>query len=209
MMIIGLTGSIASGKSTVAKWINDLGIASHDADHAVHELLEPGGDAVAEVLAIFGPHLGSLATGVNRRLFGDEVFAAPQKRKQLESILHPMVRKHRDAFIARQYELSAPAVVLDVPLLFETGGDKICDHVIVVYASVETTLARALARPGMTRKKLGHILASQISTDHKKAWANLALDTDLSKEETYCHLMEWLSKIGLSILATGHLKPTI
>ena len=199
MKIIGLTGSIASGKSTVAKWINNLGIVSHDADLIVHELLGPGGGAVAEVLEVFGSHFGSLASGINRKLLGNEVFAAPQKRKLLESILHPKVRDRRDLFIENHYGLATPAVVLDVPLLFETNGDSICDYVIVVYASPETTANRALARVGMTHQKLKYILASQIPTGDKIMRADLALDSDLTKEETHSHLIEWLLKIDLSM----------
>ena len=207
MKIIGLTGSIAAGKSTVAKWINELGIATYDADLVVHGLLGPGGGAVAKILTVFGPHFGCLALGINRDLLGNEVFAAPEKRNQLESILHPMVREHRDAFIIWQRGQATLAVVLNVPLLFETNSDMICDYTIVVHASTETTIARALSRPGMTRKKLSYILGAQMPTDDKIARADLALDSDLSKEETYSHLMSWFSKIGVPILIAGHLKP--
>ena len=206
MKIIGLTGSIAAGKSTVAKWIDELGIATHDADLVVHGLLEPGGQAVADVLAVFGSHLGSLSRGINRKLLGDEIFAVHDKRRQLESILHPMVREHRDVFIKQQRCASAAAVVLNVPLLFETNGDMICDYVIVVYASAETTISRALARPGMTKKKLNHIHASQIPTKDKVAQADLALDSNLSKEETRGLLIDWLSEVGLLMFAVEHLK---
>ena len=200
MKIIGLTGSIATGKSTIAGWANELGVATHDSDYAVHELLGPGGGAVKDVLAEFGSHFGTIADGVNRRSLGNEVFAAPQKRLKLESILHPMVRQHRGAFIAEQRKANAVAIVLDVPLLFETGGEAMCDYVIVVYASSKTTVKRALARPGMTRDKLASILASQIPSDDKKARADLALDSDMPKDQTRNQLIDWLSAIGLSIV---------
>ena len=206
MKIIGLTGSIAAGKSTVVKWIDKLGIATHDADLVVHELLGPAGAAVSEVLAVFGPHLGNLQMGVNRKLLGDEVFASPQKLNQLECILHPMVHDHRDTFITQQRGIAAPAVVLDVPLLFEKSGDLICDYIIVVYASSETTVARALARPGMTEKKLTSILAAQMPVGDKIIKADLALNSDLSKEETYGDLIEWFSKVGLAIFTTGQVR---
>ncbi|MDC1381971.1 dephospho-CoA kinase [Candidatus Puniceispirillum sp.] len=206
MQIIGLTGSIAAGKSTVAKWINELGIATHDADLVVHELLGPGGKAVAKVLKVFGAHFGCLDMGINRDLLGNEVFAAPEKRNQLESILHPLVCEHRDAFLMWQLGQGALVVVLNVPLLFETSGDLICDYTIVVHASVETTAARALIRPGMTREKLSDILAAQIPTDEKIIRADLALDSDLSKEETFDDLVKWLSKIGISILSARQLR---
>ena len=200
MKIIGLTGSIAAGKSTIVGWINKLGIATHDSDCAVHELLGPDGGAVQDVLAEFGPRFGTIADGINRKLLGDEVFAAPQKRLTLESILHPMVRQHRDAFIAEQRRANAAAIVLDVPLLFETGGEVMCDYVIVVHASAKTTAKRALARPGMTRDKFASILASQIPSDDKKARADLALDSDIPKDQTRNQLIDWLSDIGLFIV---------
>ena len=200
MKIIGLTGSIAAGKSTVAKWINELGIATYDSDCAVHELLGPRGRAVQDVLAEFGSHFGTIAGGINRESLGDEVFCAPQKRLTLESILHPMVRQHRDDFIAEQRKANAAAIVLDVPLLFETGGETMCDYVIVVHASYQTTVKRALSRPGMNKEKLASILASQIPSDDKKARADLALDADTPIDQTRNQLINWLSAIGLSIV---------
>ena len=200
MKIIGLTGSIAAGKSTIVEWINELGIPTHESDCVVHELLGPSGGAVKDVLEEFGPHFGTIAGGINRKLLGDEVFAATQKRLTLESILHPMICQHRDAFIAQQREAKAAAIVLDVPLLFETGLEPICDYVIVVHASATTTVKRALARPGMTEDKLASILASQMSPDDKKARADLTLDSDLRKDQTRDELINWLSAIGLSIV---------
>ncbi len=197
MKIIGLTGSIASGKSTVVGWINDLGIATYDSDSVVHKFLGPGGAAVEDVLEKFGYHYGSILCGVDRILLGDEVFSSPKKRKLLESILHPMISQHRNAFIDKQFKSDAAAVVLDIPLLFETGCETICDYVIVVYASDKATTQRALARPGMTRDKLASILAAQIPASDKKLLADLSLDSETSKDETRKKLICWLSKIGL------------
>ncbi len=198
MKIIGLTGSIATGKSTIIGWINDLGIVTYDSDAVVHELLGPDGGAVRDVLAEFGSHFGTTADGINRKLLGDEVFAKPRKRLILESILHPMVRQHRDSFIAKQRKANVSSIVLEVPLLFETGGEAICDYVIVVHASARTIAKRALARSGMTRDKLASILASQMPPNDKKARADLVLDTDISKFQTRNQLIDWLSLIGLS-----------
>jgi len=201
MKIIGVTGSIAAGKSTIVGWIDELGIATYDADFAVHELLGPGGRAVKDVLMKFGSQYGTVAGGINRRSLGEEVFSAPQKRLALESILHPMVRQNRDAFIAEQRKANTAAIVLDIPLLFETGGEAICDYVVVVYASAKTTAKRALKRPGMTKEKLALILASQMPSDEKKARADLALDSDLPKNHTRKQLIDWLSIIGLPIVS--------
>jgi dephospho-CoA kinase len=200
MKVIGLTGSIAAGKSTVTGWIREFGIVIHDADAAVHELLSPNGAAVDAVLAEFeldlaGHDIGNLEKGINRQVLGDYVFARPRARQQLESILHPLVRQHRDAFLEKHRAIAAPAVVLDVPLLFETGGDAVCDYIIVVHASAATTAKRALARAGMTPAKLAAILASQMPVDVKKKSADLCLDSDLQPDETRQELIKWLAAI--------------
>ncbi|HAE09600.1 MAG: dephospho-CoA kinase [Alphaproteobacteria bacterium] len=203
MKIIGLTGSIAAGKSTVAGWVRDLGIAIHDADAAVHELLGPDGAAVADIIGVFGADTGSIATGIDRQALGNLVFANPPRRKQLEAILHPMVRQHRDAFIHRHRAAGAPAILLDVPLLFETGGEAICDYVIVVYASTATITQRALSRTGMTAAKLEAILASQMPVAEKKQRADLLLDTDLDQDATRQDLIRWLSAIDVPMVEAG------
>ena len=200
MKIIGLTGSIAAGKSTIVGWINELGIITYDSDCVVHEFLGPNGEAVKDVLATFGSHLGSTFHGIDRLLLGNEVFSSSKKRKKLESILHPMLRLHRDTFIAQQVKSNVAAIVLDIPLLFETGGEAICDYVIVVHASDKTTAERALARPGMTKKKFASILAAQMPAIEKKELADLILDTDLPKKETRKQLIDWLFEIGLPIV---------
>ena len=211
MKIIGLTGSIAAGKSTVAGWIRDLGIAIHDADAAVHELLSSHGAAVEAILVEFEPYLagydiGNLETGINRQELGNYIFARPQARQQLESILHPLVRQRRDAFLDKHRSIAAPAVVLDVPLLLETGGDAICDYIIVVHASAETTAKRALARNGMTPAKLAGILASQMPVDAKKKRADLCLDSDLQPDSTRQDLIKWLATIHVPILGRDQAK---
>ena len=203
MKIIGLTGSIAAGKSTVAGWVRDLGIAIHDADAAVHELLGPDGVAVADIIGVFGADTGSIATGIDRQALGNLVFANPPRRKQLEAILHPMVRQHRDAFIHRHRAAGASAILLDVPLLFETGGEAICDYVIVVYASTATITQRALSRTGMTAAKLEAILASQMPVAEKKQHADLLLDTDLDQDATRQDLIRWLSAIDVPMVEAG------
>jgi len=206
MKTVGLTGSIATGKSTVAGWIRQLGIPLHDADAAVHLLLGAGGDAVGPILELFGPVAGSHATGIDRKAVGDLVFAAPERRKQLEAILHPMVRAHRDGFLAENRQKNIPVVVLDVPLLFETAGDRICDYVIVVHAKPETMIDRALARPGMTRDKLNGILESQMPMAEKMARADLLLDTDLAPHDTRRQLEGWLDALKAADTKDGATK---
>ena len=197
MIIIGLTGSVASGKSTVAGWIAERGIAVHDADSAVHSLLAADGAAVPDIIARFGTSVLADDGGIDRKKLGNHVFEHPQNLKILESILHPMVRQHRDQFLVDHRRLGSKIVVLDVPLLFETGGDALCDYVIVVHAGEDTIRRRALARPGMTENKLAGILKTQMPASEKCQRADFMLDTDLSPEVTQRHLFSWLDDVPL------------
>ena len=198
MLIIGLTGSVASGKSTVAGWIAQRGIAVHDADSAVHSLLAANGAAVPDIMARFGRSILADDGGIDRKKLGNHVFEHPQDRKILESILHPMVRQHRDQFLADHRRSGSKIVVLDVPLLFETGGDALCDYVVVVHAGEDTIWRRALARPGMTENKLAGILKTQMPDSEKCQRADFVLDTDLSPEVTRQHLSSWLDDLPLN-----------
>ena len=195
MIIIGLTGSVASGKSTVASWIAERGIPVYDADSAVHSLLEANGQAVPDIIARFGKSILADDGGIDRKKLGNYVFAHPQDRKILESILHPMVRQRRDQFLAYHQRSGSKIVVLDVPLLFETGGDVLCDYVVVVHAGEDTIWRRALARPGMTENKLAGILKIQMPAREKCQRGDFVLDTDLSPEVTQQHLFSWLDDI--------------
>ena len=195
MIIVGLTGSVASGKSTVASWLSAKGIAVHDSDAVVHNLLAANGQAVAEIIATFGLDFGTNDGGIDRKKLGAHVFANPADRKKLESILHPLVRQHRDRFLQDQQFLGSQIVVLDVPLLYETGVDGLCDYVIVVYADEDTIRHRALSRPGMTLEKLSGILATQMPANEKCQRADFVLDTDLDHDITRQHLFTWLNKI--------------
>ena len=198
MLIIGLTGSVASGKSTVAGWIAQRGIAIHDADSAVHSLLAADGAAVPDIMARFGWSILADDGGIDRKKLGNHVFEHPQDRKILESILHPMLRQHRDQFLADHRRSGSKIVVLDVPLLFETGGDTLCDYVVVVHAGEDTIWRRALARPGMTENKLAGILKTQMPDSEKCQRADFVLDTDLSPEVTRQHLSSWLDDLPLN-----------
>ena len=195
MIIVGLTGSIASGKSTVADWIREIGIAVHDADAVVHSLLAANGRAVVEIIAVFGSDIVASDGGIDRKKLGGHVFANPIDREKLESILHPLVRQYRDQFLEDQQRLGSQIVVLDVPLLYETGGDRLCDYVIVVYAGEETIRHRALSRPGMTAEKLSGILATQMLASEKCQRADFVLNADLDPDITRQHLFTWLDQI--------------
>ena len=199
MIVIGLTGSVASGKSTVAGWISEKGIAVYDADLAVHSLLAANGQAVPDIKAKFGPDVVAPDGSIDRKKLGSHVFATPADRKILESILHPLVRQHRDQFLQDQRALGRQIVVLDVPLLFETGGDTSCDYVIVVFAGEDTIRQRTLSRPGMTAEKLSGILATQMPASEKCQRADFVLDTDLDPDITRQHLFSWLDQITAAL----------
>jgi len=177
MLVIGLTGGIASGKSTTASMIRDRDIPIHDADAAVHRLMAPGGAAVAEVLAAFGTDVGADDGGIDRQALGRLVFSAPARRDLLETLIHPRVAADRDGFLADCRDSGADLAVLDVPLLFETGGEKLCDYTILCAVDPDLQRVRALQRPGMTAEKLDAILARQMPLAEKRKLADSVIDT--------------------------------
>lgn len=175
MRVIGLTGSIGMGKSTAAGQLRRLGIPVHDADAAVHRLLGPGGQAVPLVAEAFP---GSLNNGaIDRQALGAQVFSDPSALKRLEAILHPLVRAEERRFLAEMKRRGQDLVVLDVPLLFETGGQNRCDGVIVVSAPAFLQKQRVMARPGMTQEKFRAILAKQMPDAEKRRRADVVIPT--------------------------------
>ena len=178
MIIIGLTGGIASGKSTTAALFRELDIPVHDADAAVHEMMAPGGVATGKVVEAFGGQILAPDGSVDRQRLGGEVFAAPERRRMLESIIHPLVAGSRDRFLATSRKAGTPLVVLDIPLLFETGGEALCDFVILCSVDPDTQKRRALRRNGMTEDKLAAILQSQMPLATKRAMADAVIETD-------------------------------
>jgi len=173
MIILGLTGSIGMGKSTVAAMFEDLGVPVFDADAAVHQLQGEGGRLVAAIEAMFPDTTGP--KGVDRTLLGEAVLSDPRALKQLEALIHPAVGEERAAFLAVHQD--APLVVFDVPLLFETGGESRVDKIAVVSAPAEIQRARVLARPGMTEARLDAILARQMPDAEKRARADFVIPT--------------------------------
>ena len=181
---LGLTGSIGMGKSTVAAMFLNAGIPVFDADAAVHRLQGPGGRVVAAIEARFPSTTG--AGGVNRTALAEAVLGDSDAMRALEAIVHPAVGEERAAFLAAHED--APLVVFDVPLLFETGGDKRVDKVAVVSAAAPVQRARVLARPGMTEAKLDAILARQLPDAEKRARADFVIPTDVPLAETRGHV---------------------
>ena len=182
MIILGLTGSIGMGKTSAARSLRRLGVPVHDADAAVHRLLGPGGKAVPEIQALFTQAVENGA--VNRRTLGSIVFADPAALRRLESVLHPMVRKEEQAFLKRMRRRRKRIVVLDIPLLYETGGAARVDAVIVVSAPAILQARRVLARPGMTQQKFAQILQQQMPDAEKRRRADFVVSTGLGHDRS-------------------------
>jgi len=178
MVVVGLTGSIAMGKSTTAGMFRAFGWPVFDADLAVHDLMAPRGEAVAAVLDAF-PTVGTVAAGIDRAALGAAVFGDPAALKRLERILHPRVRRAEERFVAHARRRGERAALLDIPLLFEGGGFQRCDLTVVASASAHLQAVRALARPGMTRAKLDAILAKQMADREKRRRADFVVRTGL------------------------------
>lgn len=183
MVILGLTGSIAMGKSTAAAMFRRLGVPVFDADHAVHRLLASGGAGVAVVGEAFP---GTAQDGaIDRDAVAARVFGNATALRRLESLLHPLVRREQSAFLATQARRSVPLVVLDVPLLFETGGNRACDRVAVVSAPWFVQRQRMIARPGMTGDRATAVLSRQVPDAEKRRRADAVIPTGLGRAFTF------------------------
>jgi len=182
MKILGLTGSIGMGKSTAAALLCQLGVPVYDADRAVHALLAPGGAAVKAVARAF-PTAKS-GKGISRPKLGTLVFGKLKALKRLEAILHPLVRQEERQFLRRMRARRARLVVLDIPLLYETGGETRCDVVAVVWAPAALQRDRVLRRRGMDQKRFRAILAQQMPDRAKRARADFAVPSGLGRAAT-------------------------
>lgn len=180
MIVLGLTGSIGMGKSTVARMFAAEGVPVFDADATVRRLQGPGGALVDVIEAAFPGSTGP--DGVKREVLAEKVLADRAVLKQLEAIVHPSVAEARQAFLAEH--AAAPLVVLDIPLLFETGGDKYVDKVAVVSADPDIQQMRTLERPGMTPEKFARILIQQTPDAEKRKRADFVIPTDVEMDET-------------------------
>lgn len=188
MRILGLTGGIAMGKSTAARQLRRVGLPLHDADAAVHRLYAKGGPAVPAIRARFPEAV--VEGRVDRQALGRLVFGKPDELKALERILHPLVRRGTRAWLRQQALAGRRLVVLDIPLLFETGGERLCDFVVVVSAPGYLQRQRALRRAGMTPQKLDAILARQTPDAEKRRRADYVVPTGLGYGFALRHLRQ-------------------
>lgn len=210
MIIIGVTGSIGMGKSTVTGMLEKLGVPGHDADAAVHRLMQPGEKGYYAVVTAFPyfqyPQIYEKMNGklgkmryLNRKALGQIIFHDVDKRKQLEAILHPLVRLDQNRFIAEMKRLGRNMVALDIPLLFETDSHQFVDYSINVAAPFHLQRARVLARPNMSEEKFLAILDQQIPSREKSALADYTVQTGLGRAKTMQELKMILRDIKAHI----------
>ena len=184
--LVGLTGSIGMGKTETAKMFARLGIPVYDADAAVHRLYEPGGGAVEPIAEAFP---GTVVDGrVDRAELTKRVTVDKDAFKKLETIVHPLVGLQQREFLERAAAEGAELVVLDIPLLFETGGHARVDAVVVVSAPHHVQRARVLERPGMTADKLDHILSRQVPDAEKRAQAHFVVETEHGLDHAFAQV---------------------
>lgn len=192
MIILGLTGSIGMGKSTTAKLFAEAGVPVYDADAAVHQLYE--GEAAPAIEAAFP---GTTVDGkVDRPKLSARVVHDPAAMKQLEQIVHPMLGASRQKFFADAERAGAPVAVVDVPLLYETGGEKRVDAVVVVTTSPENQRARIMARGTMTSEALDSILARQLPDAEKRKRADFVVDTSDGLDPVRVQISDILQQVA-------------
>ncbi|MEX0345690.1 MAG: dephospho-CoA kinase [Rhizobiaceae bacterium] len=192
MIILGLTGSIGMGKSTTAKMFAEAGIPVSDADSIVHELYS--GRAAPLIEAAFP---GTVEAGtVDRTRLSKAVLADKAALQKLEAIVHPLVAEERDKFLNQHRSAGEKLVVLDIPLLFETGGEKLVDKVVVVTADEAIQRQRVLERPGMTEEKFNSILTNQVPDAEKRSRADFIIDTGLGMQSARDAVDEIIAKLS-------------
>lgn len=191
-LVLGLTGSIAMGKSTVAAMFERRGVPVFDADREVRRMQGPGGCLVEDIERAFPGTTGP--AGVDRPALGARVFGDPEALARLEAIVHPAVRAARRDFLAAH--AAAPLVVLDIPLLFEKGGADEVDRIAVVSAPADVQRERALARPGMTAQRFAEVLALQMPDAEKRARADYVIGTGGTLAETEAEVAALVEKLA-------------
>lgn len=193
MIVLGLTGSIGMGKTTTAGILHQLGLPVHDADATVHKLLGKGGEAVPFVAAAFPEVYDKKKKNIDRRKLGTIVFTDSGEKEVLEGILHPLVIKQQKRFLLAVKNSGARIAVLDVPLLFETGVDSLCDYTLCVTAPYLIQKQRVLSRSGMTEEKFLDRLSNQLPDMEKRQMSDFVVQTGLGRAYTYRQLRSIVS----------------
>lgn len=204
--IIGLTGTIASGKTTVAHYLSGLGIAVFDADKVAHMLMLPNSGAWQEILHVFGPGIMDDNNEINRKRLAEMVFGIPEKLKKLEEILHNKIWHQVELFIDIATKQKKPLIVIDAPLLIEANWHKHTDSVWLVTASPEIQAQRALKRDNISYEDFEKRLSKQINVEHKKKFANVIIDNSGNLDETYSQVKAALSKLPKKVYRAIDIK---
>jgi len=193
MLLVGLTGSLAMGKSETARMFARLGVPVFDADVEVHRLYAAGGAAVGPVAEAFPEALVDGA--IDRARLSAQLLADPTRLPSLEAIVHPLVREAESRFVDDARQALEPFVILDIPLLFETGRDSAMDRIVVVTTSPEIQRQRALARPGMSEEKLARLLARQTPDADKRARADFIVETGRGLDDAFDQVRRIVSRL--------------
>jgi dephospho-CoA kinase len=197
VIVLGLTGSIGMGKSTAAGMLRRLRVPLFDADACVHHLLGTGGAAVPAVAVRF-PGVRDETGAIDRRRLGQRVFGDPAALRRLEEILHPLVRRAETRFVRQARARREKLIVLDIPLLYETGGRRHVDYVLVVSAPARVQRERVMRRPGMTESRLASILAAQMPDREKRRRADFVVPTGLGRALTFRRLRRIVAELRRS-----------
>ena len=193
MITVGLTGSIATGKSEVSRMFAAANVPVFDADAEVHQLYAEG--STADLIGKTFPEV-ILNRGVDRQLLAARVLGSPQDLKKLELLVHPLVKLRSAKFVSHWRKKHCEFVVLSIPLLFEIGGDQELDYVVVVSANEDVQRNRAMARPGMTQEKLDNILARQLPDAVKRSRADFVIENSGSMEHLRTQVDALIKKLG-------------
>jgi dephospho-CoA kinase len=194
MFLLGLTGSIAMGKSTASRTFRAFGVPVFDADAVVHRLFAPRGAALAAVVAAF-PGCLDPAGGIDRVALGRRAFADAGALAQLEAIVHPLVRRAERRFLERCAAARRPLAVLDIPLLYETGGERLVDAVAVVSAPAYLQAQRVLRRKGMSADRLATIRRRQAPDPEKRKWADFIIPTGLGRRRAVAAIAHIIDRV--------------
>lgn len=196
MKIIGLTGSIGMGKTTIARQFAVLGCQAHNSDAAVHKALSPSGAAFEEVAVTFPAAWDKKNHVINRNILADIIFKNTEKRRDLEEILHPIVQYDQSLFLRHQKKMGRDFALLDIPLLFETGAEERTDYTVVVSAPYFIQRQRVLKRPNMSEEKFQAILATQMPDREKRARADFVIQTGLGKAHSFRCVKQILKELA-------------
>ena len=193
--IIGLTGGIGTGKSEAAKFLASLGAVHLDADAISHELTEPGGEALEPIRAEFGEGVFREDGTLDRQALANITFSDPARKRALEAILHPRIQRDIMRGIDRAAEEGAKVVILDVPLLFETGMDALCDETWVLSADPETQVARVMMRDRVERELVEARIQNQMPAEEKEKLATQVIPTERPMEKTQAELASMYQQV--------------